>query len=635
MADLIKKDIRYLSRDFGSLRQNLIDFAKNYFPDTYQDFNEASPGMMFMEMAAYVGDVLSYYTDVALQESMILNASETQNILNLAQSFGYKPKTSVAANVVLDVFQLVPAIGTGASNRPDYSYAFGIEPGMIVAHSGDSNIEFRTIDFVDFKFSSSFDQTEVTIFEIDDILNEPTYYLLKKSVKAVSGVLKYQEFDFESPLPYDKVDLVDENIIEVLHAIDSDGNKWYHVPHLAQDTIFEPVINISRNDTSLSIYRNETPYLLKLRKVARRFSTRLFRNQETNIDTYEIQFGAGVSEFDDELLVPNPDLIGKSLTGIDSSTSVNIDPSNFLYTKTYGLAPGNTTLRVYYTQGGGIKDNVQSDSLTNISQRTILLDETGLDSTLYNQVISSLAVTNPQPATGGKDGETIDEIRQNALASFAAQNRAVTKEDYIIRAYSLPQKYGSIAKAYITKDTQLTEESIFNSDRVANDLALNFYVLGFDANNKLTTLNNATKENLKTYINYHRMLTDAINIKNAYIINIGVEFDIITLPDQNGNQVILRCINRLKQYFDIKKWQINQPIVISNVYTELDKVEGVQTVSGVKITNLYDASLGYSQNAYNIDKATKDGIIFPSLDPSIFEIKFPDNDIIGRVRAFG
>ena len=295
------------------------------------------------------------------------------------------------------------------------------------------------------------------------------------------------------------------------------------------------------------------------------------------------------------------------------------------------MAPGNTRLTVYYTQGGGVRDNVGSEILTRIINRTILLDETGLDTTLYNQVVGSIATTNPQPATGGMDGESINEIRQNALASFASQNRAVTKEDYIIRAYSLPQRYGSIAKAYITKDTQLTEESIFNSDRVANDLALNLYVLGYDAGSKLTRINDATKENLKTYINHHRMLTDAINIKDAYIINIGIEFDIITMPDQNGNQVILRCIDKLKRYFDTKRWQINQPIVISNVYTELDRVEGVQSVTTVKIVNLYDSKTGYSGNVYDIDAATKAGVIYPSLDPSIFEIKFPNNDIIGKV----
>lgn len=631
MADLVKKDIRYLSRDFPSLKQNLIDFAKNYFPDTYQDFNESSPGMMFLEMAAYVGDVLSYYTDTALQESLILQASERQNILDIAQSLGYKPKTNIASNVKLDVFQIVPSIGGGVNNKPDFSYAFAIEPGMVVA-SDNRNIstEFRTTDYLDFKFSSSFDPTEVTIFEVDDITDEPTFYLLKKSVNAVSGVIKTKTYTFGEPKPYDKIELEESTLIDILYAIDSDGNKWYHVPFLAQDTIFEPTPNIARNDRQLSTYREETPYLLKLRKVSRRFSSRQLDNGKT-----EIQFGAGVSDLDDELLIPNPDLIGSSLVGMESIASVDIDPSNFLYTKTYGLAPNNTELTLYYTVGGGIKDNVPSETITRLKSRSILLDETGLNQNLYRQAIGSLAVTNPEPAVGAKQSETVDEIRQNALAYFASQNRAVTKEDYIIRAYSLPQKYGSIAKAYITKDDQLTAESIYNSDRVVNPLALNFYVLGYDSNGNLTRINDATKENLKLYLGHHRMLTDAINIKDAYIINLGIEFDIITMPDQNGNQVILRCIERLKKYFDVKKWQINQPIVISNIYTELDKVEGVQTVVDVRLVNLYDPTLGYSGNAYNIQLATRDGILFPSLDPSIFEIKYPNNDIIGRVRAFG
>jgi hypothetical protein len=614
------------------LKQNLIDFAKNYFPDTYQDFNESSPGMMFLEMAAYVGDVLSYYTDTSLQESLILQASERQNILNIAQSLGYNPKTNIASNVKLDIFQIVPAIDSGVNNRPDYSYAFAIEPGMVVA-SDNRNIttEFRTTDYVDFRFSSSIDPREVTVFEVSDIPPfEPTFYLLKKSVNAVSGVVRSKTYSFGEPKPYDKIELEDVNIIDILYGIDSDGNKWYHVPYLAQDTIFEPTPNIPRNDRTLSQYREETPYLLKLRKISRRFVSRQLDNGKL-----EIQFGAGVSDLDDELLIPNPDLVGNSLTGIDTLTSADIDPSNFLYTKTYGLAPNNTDITIYYTTGGGIRDNVPSETITRLKSRSIILDETGLDLTLYNQALGSLAVTNPEPASGAKQGETTDEIRQNALAYFASQNRAVTKEDYIIRTYSLPQKYGAVAKAYITKDDQLTTDSIYNSDRVANPLALNLYLLGYDSYGKLTRINNATKENLKTYLGYHRMLTDAINIKDAYIINIGLEFEIITMPDQNGNQVILRCIDKLKQYFDIKKWQINQPIVISNIFTELDKVPGVQTVVDVRITNLIDSDAGYTPNAYNIQQATKDGIIFPSLDPSIFEIRFPDNDIIGKVRAFG
>ena len=630
MANLVNKDIRYLSRDFGSLKQNLIDFTKNYFPTTYQDFNEASPGMMFLEMAAYVGDVLSYYTDVTLQESMINHASERQNIINIAQSLGYMPKNRIASNTKLDVFQIIPSKMVSGQIVPDFDYAFSIEDGMIIGTTNTSDIEFRTTDYVDFKFSSSFDPTEITPYEADENTGEVLFWLLKKQVNVVSGKIQTKEYMFEDPKPYDKITLEAENLIEILYAIDSDGNRWHHVPFLAQDTIFEPTANIPRNDRQLSYYRNETPYLLKLRKVARRFTARQRANGE-----FEIMFGAGISELDDELLIPNPDLVGNSLPQNVFNSSPDIDPSNFLYTKTYGLAPNNTTLTLYYTIGNGVLDNVTSDVITAIRSRNILIDETGLDSVLLRQVVGSLAVTNPTPATGGKNAEDTNEVRQNALASFASQNRAVTKEDYIIRAYSLPSKYGSIAKAYITKDTQLTRDAIFNTDRIQNQLALNFYVLAYDGTNKLVTANNATKENLKTYLNHHRILTDAINIRDAYIINIGIEFDVIIMPDENGNKVLLRCIDRLKQYFDIKRWQINQPIVISNVYTELDKVSGVQTVVQVKFRNLYDQTLGYSQHAYNIDQSIKDGILFPSLDPSIFEVKYPDNDIIGKVRAFG
>ena len=627
---LIQKDIRYSNRDFNSLKKSLIDFSKNYFPDTYQDFNEASPGMMFLEMSAYVGDVLSFYTDVTLQESMILFANERQNILNIAQSLGYKPKNRVAANTMLDVFQVVPAKNVESKIIPDYDYAFSIEPGMTVSPTSDGVVSFRTVDYIDFKSSSSFDPTEVTPYEIDDSTGEVTFWLLRKSTKAVSGTIKSTIFKAGDPKPYDKFIIDDSDIIEILYAIDTEGNKWELVNNLAQDTIFDPVLNVPRNDTQLSQHKSETPYILKLKKIPRRFVSRQMAN-----GTIEIQFGAGVSDVDDELLIPNPDLVGGSLPMTNPNLSIDIDPSNFLYTKTYGIAPNNTELTFFYTVGGGITDNVPSEVLNTVLRRNIVLDSIGLDPVLYGQIVSSLAVTNPRPATGGKFQEDIHEIRQNAVASFAAQNRAVTKEDYIIRAYSLPSKYGSIAKSYITKDTQLTRDSIFSSDRIQNDLALNFYVLGYDVNGSLTTVNNATKENLKTYLNWYRMLTDAINIRDAYIINIGLEFDIITLPDENSNQVVLRCIDKLKQYFDVKKWQINQPIVLSNIYTELDRVDGVQTVVNLKIKNLFDPSLGYSPNAYNIEQATKDGVLFPSLDPSIFELKYPNNDIVGRARSFG
>lgn len=629
MSDLLKKDIRYLGRDFNSIKSNLIDFAKTYFPNTYQDFNESSPGMMFLEMAAYVGDVLSYYTDITLQESMITHAAERQNIINLAQSMGYIPRNKIASVVRLDVFQLLPSIDDGfGMMMPDWRYALAINEGMTVSSKSTTNL-FRTTEYIDFKFSSSLDPTEVTPFEINDVTGEVEFWLVKKSVNAVSGTVINRSFQFGDVVPYRKITLEEPNLIEVLYGIDSDGNTWYNVPYLAQDTIFESVPNIPRNDKFLSVDRGATPYLLKLRRIPRRFTTRQVAD-----GTFEIQFGSGVTNFNEELLIPNPDLIGSALNNITSGFSNELNPANFLYTKSYGIAPSNTNISIYYSVGGGTADNVQSDSITKINSKQILVDETGLDSVLYQRVLNSLAVTNPEPASGGKNADDLEEIRQNAIAQFASQNRAVTKEDYIIRAYSLPSKFGSISKAYVVKDTELSYNMTSANNFLQNQFGLSFYVLGYDRNNKLTTVNNATKENLKTYLDQYRMLTDALTIKDAYIINIGVEFEIVTRPNQNGNQVILKCIQKLKDYFDTKKWQINQPIVISNLYTELDKIDGVQTVVDIKINNLHDESLGYSKYIYDINAATKDGILFPSLDPSMFEIKYPDNDIIGKSRTY-
>ena len=632
MADLIKKDVRYLAKDFNSLKANLIDFTKTYFPNTYQDFNEASPGMMFLEMSAYVGDVLSYYTDVTLQESMITYASERQNIINIAQSMGYMPKNRVASVVMLDVFQIVPSItNDDGIIVPDWNYAMAMEEGMVVASdAGDTTVRFRTLNYLDFKYSSSLDPTEVTPFEINDATGGVEFWLLKKSVNAVSGIINTTSFTFNSPVPYTKVTLNEPNLIEIIDAVDSDGNKWYHVPYLAQDTIFESVPNIPRNDKFLTKNREQSPYLLKLRKIPRRFTTR----QVGDFGTFEIQFGAGVSDLNDEILIPNPDLVSGNMKNSSNILISDLNPANFLYTKTYGIAPNNTTITVNYTVGGGPEDNVFSDSITRILNKSVLIDEFGLDSTLYSRVYNSLAVTNPNPATGGKIGEDVEEIRQNALAHFASQNRAVTKEDYMLRAYTLPAKYGSIAKVYVVKDSELTYNGISEKNMSQNNLGITYYISGYDADGKLIPINDTTKENLKTYLDQYRMLTDGITIRDAYVINIGIEFEIISLPNQNGNQVILKCINRLKEYFDTSKWQINQPIILSNIYTELDRIEGVQTVVDLKVVNKYNETMGYSKHVYDISSATKDGIIFPSLDPSIFEIKFPDNDIFGKSRSY-
>lgn len=604
----IKKDIKYLNKDFSGLRQSLIDFSKNYYPNTYNDFSDASPGMMFLEMSSYIGDILSYYTDIQLKESLANSADERINIINIAQNFGYKPKNIIPSTVKLDVYQLVPSIQSGSVYVPDWNYAITVDGNMIVKSTANE-INFRTLNLIDFKYSSSYDPTSVTIYQVDNN-NNPTYFLLKKQTVAVAGTINTVSYTFTDPKRYDKINLPDTDIIEILDITDSDNNTWYEVPYLAQDTILTGELNTMYNS---SYYNSSSlaPYVAKLVKTSRRFVTRINSN-----NTYTIQFGAGIASADDEEIIPNPDLVGSAL--YTNVLSYSIDPSNFLYTKTYGLAPNNTSLTIRYTTGGGILSNVPSNTITNIISSNVSTISSGLNESLYNFAKNSLACNNTDAASGGSDESSIEEIRMNAMASFAAQNRAITLKDYIVRVYSLPQKFGTVAKAYITKNE-------------INSLTLDLYVLGMDQNNNLNNLNDIVKQNLLTYINEFRMLTDSINIKNAYIVNIGIDFQIVTLPGFNSNEVLLNCINKLKEIFNISKWQINQPIILSNIYTELDKVQGVQTVVNVYIKNLYDSTLGYSDNVYNLQMATRNGVIYPSYDPCIFEIKYLNKDIQGKV----
>ena len=621
----IKKDISYLGKDFGQFKQNLIDFTKQYFPNSYTDFNESSPGTLFLEMAAYVGDVLSYYADNNLKESLLEQASERSNIFDIAKTLGYQPKNTVPAYVMLDVYHLIPAIGSGANVKPDYSYALSIKPGLQVKQTNGNSI-FRTLDSIDFSYSSSADTTEITIYESDAATKQPTYYLLKKQAKAISGEIKQATFTFTTPIAYDKIVLTENNIIDIISITESDGDNWYEVPYLAQDTIFESIPNLAENDPELSLYRASSPSLLKMKKTAKRFVTRLRSDNRL-----ELQFGAGISDNNDEEIIPNPTNVGNGLSAFNQNVDVNIDPSNFLYTRTYGQAPANTTLTVTYTIGNGILDNVPAGVLSTINKIEFNDDiNSSNNAGIVNFVKNTVATINVNPAAGAKTADTLQDIKNNALANFATQNRLVTREDYIIRSYSMPAKFGSVAKAYIVPDDQLTQEN-YEQNRIANPLAMNMYILGFNQDKQLVTLNQAVKENLKTYLNYYRILTDAINIKDAFIINMGINFEISVLSNYNSNEVLLKCIGALKSMFDVDRWQINQPIVKSDVFNILGNIKGVQSVINVLYTNLYDSALGYSGNQYDLSSATRNGVIYPSLDPSIFEVKFVNQDIKGRV----
>ena len=640
----VSKEVRYLNKDFSQIRNNLIEFSKQYYPNTYKDFNESSPGMMFIEMASYVGDVMSYYVDSQFKESLLGYSEELRTLYSMAQTFGYKPRLTAPSQVTLDIFQLVPAKGEfsnvdNTTIEPDYDYALNIPAGARVETS--DGVTFRTIQGCDFRYDNTTSSPRVTTVFETDTNESPTFYLLKKQVQAQSGAVTSEDFTFTNAKKYSRVKLSNTNIIDIISVVDSDGNNWNEVDSLAQDTVFDEVENNSNNDSELAQYSDDVHYLLKLKRVSRRFTT--YRRPDGKT---ELRFGAGVSDNADEDIIPNPDNVGSNLPDSPSKIYETFDPSNFLKTKTYGLAPSNTTLTISYQFGGGVQDNVGVDEINKISSITLEIDSTNLSQSTLDTVKQSVRISNPEASSGGLGAESVEELRENIKAFFQAQGRAVTKEDYIIRTYALPDKYGNIAKAYIVQDDQLsgTPQSSYTitqddvgkplseiQTRIPNPLALNLYVLGYNSNRKLSIVNDAVKENLKTYLRRFRPITDAINIKNGYIINIGVDYKIITKSNFVQEQVLGLVNERVSEFFNIDNWQINQPIVLSDLGYEISLVDGVASVTDINIVNKYRTSEGYSGNGYDVGGALKNGILYPSLDPSIFEVKFPLKDIRGEV----
>ena len=595
-----ERDIKYIGREFGDFKQELVELAKNYFPDTYNDFSDTAPGTMFIEMAAYVGDVLSFYQDTQLQETFLQHAQNPQNLYTLAYMMGYRPRVTSSAEVELTVTQQVAA----SNGTPNWNQALKVNENSIVKASTTGNTSFLTNQAVDFKYSSSYDPTDVTI--VSTANGVPTVFELTKTITAYSGEINTVSETFETAEKYKTIEVEDDNIISVLSITDSDGKDWTEVPFLGQDTVFVEEVN-NRVDN------NQVPSILKLKTVPRRYVTRF-----TSKGVLQIQFGAGVSLAEDKEFLPDPTSIQKYTTqNIVDRIDVAYDPSNFMFSRTYGLAPSNTTLTIKYITGGGIAANAPANSITEKSA----IVATATDSTY----LDTLTFNNLKAASGGKDGDTVEELRQNSLRSFSEQKRAVTLQDYTVRALSLPPQFGSIAKAYVTKENLANATSMTD----VNPLALSLYTLAYDNEGKLIPASRALKSNLKLYLSQYMLLTDAVDIKDAFIVNIGVQFEILTLPNYASRDILLNCTNAVKVYFDTKNWNINQPINLSNLFTILDQIKGVQTVKKIRVTNKNGGN--YSLYGYDTEGATQDNVVYPSYDPCIFEIKYPDVDIEGRV----
>jgi len=617
---MANKNITYLNKDFNTFRAALIEYAKAYYPQSYNDFSTSSPGTMFIEMASYVGDVLSFYLDNQVQENFLEYAKQTNNLYTLAYMMGYRPKVTSAAMVTLDVYQQIPAFGSNYD--PDFTYAMIIEEGMQVRSNVNTANYFYCPNQVNFNLSSSIDPTEISVYTTSG--GNPDTYLLKKSTVAMSGQIKNTSISFGAAERFPIRTLQDSNIIEILSVYDqTTGFRWYEVPYLAQEYILNPVTNTALNYPGLYQEANQVPYIIEKLPVPRRFVSRFTAN-----NILELEFGAGIQSASGS--IPNPFNVGiGTVNGIDLLNTA-FDPTNFVVNQSYGLAPVNTSLTVNYLVGGGAAANVNTNELTNIIVATTTFPNTGNPS-VQALTQTTLATNNSVQAVGGGDGDTPDSIRLNTLAKFPSQMRAVTQQDYLGTVLGMPPKFGQVAKAYVTKDTATFSQYLRNEPGERDPLATSIYLLSYDTDGTFTQPGIALNKNIQTYLSDYRMLTDTILLKPAYIINIQVGFDIIIRPNYTSREVIAACLVSLKAYFARENWQINQPIIMSEIYTLLDQIAGVQTVQKVNIRNIAGTTAGYSQYSYDIPGATLNGVIYPSLDPSIFEVKYPDTDIQGRI----
>lgn len=645
------KDVNYLNRDFSSLRQQLIDFTKQYYPQSYKDFSESSPGQIFIEQAAYVGDVLSYYTDQQFFESFIQFAKDRRNIINAARYMGYKPKVSSASSTIVDVFQLLPALRTSNNEYvPDERYCLILQP--FTQLGSVAGVDFIIEDSIDFSQDTKFSPREITVYNRDNT-GAPQFYLIKKSARAYSGKIITKQFSVTDAVPFLTISLDETNVLKIISIVDNNNNNYYEVNYLAQDTIPIQVDNVPLNNQTLSQYRSETPKILKYLRTEMRFVTTV---NENNITT--IQFGANTENYDNTVVIPNPTNVGVALSNL-KNLNISLDNTNVLKANSYGVSPSNTTLTVTYIIGGGLNSNVNSGDINKINAVSYMNDVTALTDSeviLLNNIKNSLSVNNVEASTGGADAETDEEIRQNAILNFSSQNRMVTEDDFLLRVYALPPELGNISKGFV--QSNLTREVQYNGlitgltntlnnttvdltplnplDRRKflqsnNPFTNNLYLLGYDANKNLTQINQATLQNLITYLENYKILTDRINIIDGYIINIGVQFKITVFKGFNKFEVLNACVQSVKNFFNIDNWSFNQPINLSQINFEIMQNEGVQSVSEISIKNLTIDDGNYSPIAYNMSIATQNNIIYPPKDPAVFEVKFPDSDIKGIV----
>ena len=624
-------NVQYTSKDFSSIKADLIEYTKSYFPDTYKDFNETSPGMMLIELSSYVGDVLSYYIDYNYKENLLATATEKRNVRRLAEFLGYKTPNKTPSVVKLKVETTINADGT--TGEPLYGEApSSIDSGLQIASNVDSEILFETTDEIDFTSSGSGDPAISA--PILDNNGEASSYTLTRFVRAISGKTKTKTFNITSPTKFLELDLGEDDVIEIISCVDGAGQNWYEVDYLAQDKILKQT-HYTDDPTRTSAYdqgdaTDETspipvPFVAEYIRSNKKFTTKY----DEDTQTYKTCFGNGLFRFSNSGSNVDPvEQAGVTINGTnlaDVPSVIGVVTGN---NPNLGETPSNTSLTFTYRVGGGSESNIQAGELSVVNN-----PPAGV----------TLTVSNDEPSSGGTDGQTVDEIRSNASSFFASQLRCVTKEDYQSRILSLPQKFGSIAKCIVER---------------MDGGALLVHTLSYNQNKQLVQTPQLVLQNIGTYLNQFRMINDQVGfgftlndtLFSGYVINFGVRFVVNYDRRSNPTEVKLNVIQVIKDFFKIEKMQFRQSINLNDLQYNILGLDGVIGIKELKLfqdgnneyasgRQLYyykgdgevigtDSNYGFK---YNFDNAIRDGVIRPSISSAVFELRNPNQDIYGKV----
>ena len=598
MSKQKKTPIKYTSRDFDSIREDLVEHAKRFYPDEWKDFSKSTINSLLIDSVAYVGDVLSFYLDYQANESFLDTAIEFNNVRKHARALGFKYAGAPSTYGILSMFCMIPANTDGTA--PDLTYMPILKKGGTFSSSNGGN--FILTEDVNFGDLSN----EIVAARFDDTSGATTFFAVKAYGQISSGVFSRAVVDLTNSAfeRFRRVRIGGDSVVEIVSVVDTDGNKYYEVDNLSQEVVFEETTN--RNATVEGVRS-----ILKPFSAARRFVV-----EQDDTGTY-LQFGFG-SESSDEDAIVDPAKVAIQMHGKEYVSNLRFDPSKLVGTTKLGISPSGTKLTVILKTNDSNSANASVNTVTNIQNASFnFVNEIALNQSKKAAVVTSLEVTNEEPIVGSIEQMTTEELKQRAKGYYSTQSRAVTRQDYESMIYNMPNKFGIVKRVSVMNDPSATNR------RMA------IYVISEDQNGKLITANSPLKTNMKNWISQYKAMNDVVDIFDAKIVNFGIDFKVVLDSRFKDINIIGKCNSAIREYFSNQLY-IGEPIYITRLYSVLGKVDGVADVKTVRVSQKKGAD--YSSVNINFDETlSSDGTYIITPKNAIMELKYPNRDIKGTL----